>query len=101
MNNIINIDFNKARQQADNLEGIANELENLTGNEYETAMGQLRDGWRGEAANQFISKGGILEEDLRNTIKKLREVVSSIRTTVTRVEKAQAQAQAIVKNKNY
>ena len=101
MNNLINIDFNKARQQADKLEGIANELEKLTGNDYEAAMGQLREGWKGDAADQFLSKGGVLEEDLRTTVTKIREVVNSIRTTVTKVEKAQAQAQAIVKNKNY
>jgi len=101
MNNLINIDFVKARQEADKLEQIANELERLTGSEYASAMGQLREGWKGDAANQFLKKGGILEDNLTITVKKIREVVSNIRGTVTKVEKAQAQAQAIVKNKNY
>ena len=100
MNNLINIDFTKARQQADKLEALANELENLTQNDYVSAMEQIRGSWRGEASDQFMNKGGVLESDLRDTVTKLRKVVTNIRDRVSAVEKAQIQAMEIINRKN-
>ena len=100
MNNLINIDFNKARQQADRLEALANELDNLTQNDYVSAMEQVRSGWKGEASDQFLAKGGVLENDLRGTVENMRKVVANIRDMVTKVERAQQLAQAVVRKKN-
>ena len=98
---LLEIDFQKARNQANKLEKIARDLEKLTKQEYSTTMEQIRSSWTGDSANRYLSKGALLENEMMETVKKLRNVVSSIRSTVTRLEETQKKAQAIINNKNF
>ena len=93
--------YQKARNQANKLEKIARDLEKLTKQEYSTTMEQIRSSWTGDSANRYLSKGALLENEMMETVKKLRNVVSSIRSTVTRLEETQKKAQAIINNKNF
>ena len=101
MGGLIDMDFKTARQQADRLDRLANELESLTVNDYEAAMGQIRSGWSGEAAGGFLAKGGALEGDMKSTVKKIRELANSIRSTAHKAEDAQKKAQEIINKKNF
>ncbi len=97
----IDIDFKKAKAEADKLEIIVNEMEKMINNDYEATMRQVREGWKGEAGEAFLNKGGVLESDMRYTAKQLREVLNELRGIIKAVELLQKQAQEIVNRKNY
>ena len=63
-------------------------------------MEQIRGNWRGEASDQFMTKGGVLENDLRDSITEIRKVAASIRDKAAAVEKVQMQAKEIINRKN-
>ena len=101
MGTLIDIDFAVARSQADRLEEVANNLENMVNNEYSTTMQEIKAGWTGEASDAYMNKGAILESDMRTTIDRIRDVVNSIRNTVDKAEKAQRLAQEVLLKKNF
>lgn len=98
---LLEIDFQKARKQADKLDRLAKDLEKLTKQEYSTTMEQIRSNWTGDSANRYLSKGALLESEMEGTVKKLKNVANSIRSTVNRLEEAQRKAQEVISNKNF
>ncbi|MCR4640698.1 MAG: WXG100 family type VII secretion target [Lachnospiraceae bacterium] len=101
MGTIIDIDFAVARAQASKLEEVANTLEGMINNDYDSTMQEIKAGWSGEASDRYMNKGSILESDMRTTVDRIRNVVNSIRTTVSKAEAAQKRAQELLLNKNF
>lgn len=96
----INIDFVKARNQADAIERLANEMEAMVSNDYEPAMNQVKAGWTGPSSVAYLNKGAKLEGDLKDTVQRMRQVAGEIKNAVSILEKAQKEAQQIVSKVN-
>ena len=97
---LIEIDFVKARKQADRLYDLADELETLKDNDYAPTMEKIRSSWTGESANLYINKGAQLEGEIEDTINMIKRVADNIRDTVKKIEDAQRAAQEVIAEKN-
>lgn len=69
----------KIRQLSDDLTNESNDLNNV--------INEVVYIWKGEAAKQFISKGGILEDDMKSTATKLDDLASNIESVAAEIKR--------------
>ena len=96
----IEFDFRLAKQKANELDEIAENLQNLSNNKFNNTMQNLSASWKGESASLYLSKGQMLQEDIINTSKNLRQVASTIRTVAKRIYEAEMEALRIAEERD-
>lgn len=96
----IRFDFQNAKQQADQLDELASNLEQQVLRQMFDANQQLRIAWTGESANRFVIKQNELQEKIRSTIRALREIADEIRRIAKRVYDAEMQAYYIASQRH-
>lgn len=83
---ILRFDTEKAREQAAQIEQIAEELRQLTVNDYGQAVQGISVSWRGAGADIYRRKAGELQGQLERTARELGQLSQSVRMTVRTVE---------------
>ncbi len=89
---LIEMDFKNAISQAENLERIAKEIENLLNNQFKPCMDIVSGSWRGENASSYIRKGNIVREDICSEAKKIRDTAAVVREIARRLYEAEKRA---------
>lgn len=97
----IQIDFNRAMKQADRLDDLAYELTGLAQNQINGAMQEIHYSWTGEAAEQYLKKGQIIEEKVIQSASQLKKIAAVIRTTATVTYNAELEAIRIAQIREY
>ena len=92
----IDFDYGRAIAQARRLDEIASQVRNSTARGIENAMGELRAGWEGEAAQSYMTKGIELSEKVEKVAKDLENAADTIRRIAKRIEAAERAAAALV-----
>jgi uncharacterized protein YukE len=95
----IEMDFNKARTQANKLDEIANNLKNLSSNDFQGTLQNLSGCWKGSNASAYMNKGTKLQDEINSTAKELHAVASDIRTIAKRIYDAEMAALAIAETR--
>ncbi len=85
----IQMDFDKANRQANELDDIANSVDREANRSLTDTLNALGNDWRGENADKYIRKGFTLKEDMNNTAKSLRQAASTIRYVAKRIYDAE------------
>jgi WXG100 family type VII secretion target len=88
----IRLNYNKAIQQANQLDEVAGRLLNLAGRDMESALDDVSKAWKSDSSPQFIKKGQKLETDMRTTVENLKKISSAIRAIAKRVYTAEMEA---------
>lgn len=96
----IEFDFRLARQKANELDEIAENLQNLSSNRFNNTMQNLSVAWKGESASLYLNKGQTLQEDIITTSKNLRQVASTIRAVARRIYEAEMEALRIAEERD-
>jgi len=96
----IEFDFRLAKQKANELDEIAENLQNLSNHKFNNTMQNLSAGWKGESASLYLNKGQILQKDIIKTSKNLREVASTIRAVAKRIYEAEMEALRIAEERD-
>lgn len=97
----IEMNFQRAKQQASQLENLAARLETLAKNDFEDTLQQLSGCWRGNSADAYIQKGHRLGEEVIKTARDLRKTAQTIRSTAQRTYTAEMRAREIARNRTY
>lgn len=92
---VISMNFSRARRQADELERIAHELQNLAQSELPDSLSQLSGGWTGESANLFIQKGNNLAENIIKTARQLLNAANALRKSAAAIYESERKAELI------
>ena len=79
--NQINVNFSKAKAEAQAIENIATSVDTLAKKKMENVIDKLRKSWKGENANLFIAKEVKLQNQIIQYAKELREIAKDIRKT--------------------
>lgn len=87
----IQITFQEAIGQADNLSDCANDLKSVQ-SQLDSIMETLQSGWSGEAASQFLGKCSILRQKLGKASTDLGQISTSIRSTAQAYYEAEMRA---------
>lgn len=97
----LKINFEKALKQAEELENIAKEIENVAKVDLEDSFNSISRNWTGENSNNYIKKGAKVKEDIKKTAKNLKETAEAIREIVRRDKEAEEAAERIAQERSY
>ena len=97
----IQMDFQKAKNQAARLEKIAKDLNRIANNEIPSCMRDISSKWKGEHARSYTNKGGVIEENLRSIEGSLNQTASTIRIIAQNTYNAEKAALDLAKKRNY
>ena len=87
----IAIDFNKSQNHAKELENIANKLAKQRASLVSEKQ-RISANWKGNNANAFIKKLSVMERDIQNAEKSLKNTAKSIRTHSGNIYRAEKRA---------
>ncbi|MBS6395830.1 MAG: WXG100 family type VII secretion target [Clostridiales bacterium] len=99
--NTIEVNFQEAMASADELDGIANELERVLKNEYAESQAQLYASWSGANADFYRSKSTKLTEQIQDSVSRIHTAASEIRSTARWLRNAELAALAIAGRRDY
>lgn len=97
----IEMDFQRANQQADSLERLASELNRLAGRQFAGTLNELAMSWKGDNANAFLQKGSRLEENMKQTAKNISKTAIQLRRTAKRIYDAEMYAKQLAEKREY
>lgn len=97
----IQLDFQQAKARADELDRIASDIQNLANRDVDDAMQQLSRAWQGEAASQYLQKGGQMKDKMMETVRRLNDTATTIRNTAQRIYDAEMRALELARQREY
>ncbi|MBE5881918.1 MAG: hypothetical protein E7289_06410 [Lachnospiraceae bacterium] len=97
----IEFNFTKAKQQADKLDAIANDLSRMSSSDFAGIMQNVSANWKGENASAYLAKGSTLQGKMDVTAKSLRGVAADIRAAAKRIYDAEMLALSIAESRTY
>ncbi len=97
----IQMDFNKAKAQASQLEQIASGIERLAKNDMENCMAGVSANWKGGSASLYVKKGRQLAQEMKKSAAELRKVASTIRKVAQNTYNAERSAILTAKTRTY
>ena len=95
----IQMDFNKAAQKANELDGIADNLSRLADTDLQNTLDGLNNDWKGDNAGEYIKKGFALKENMDKTVKDIRSTAGTIRTVAKNIYDAEMEALRIAEER--
>lgn len=97
----ISMDYNKSVKKAEELESLAERLENIAGSKLSEALQELSGEWKGQSADTFIRKGESLSDQIRQSAKQLYKTAEIVRTIASNTRNAEINALEIARNRTY
>ena len=88
----IQMDFTRAKQKADELEAIAKELSNLSGNDLQNTLDGIGSDWKSDASTAYLRKGMGLQEKMNKTADSIRNTANTIRAIAQNIYDAEMEA---------
>lgn len=95
----IQLNYRQAMNQADRLDAIAANVERIAGQDMESSMRKLSNGWKGENASAFLMKESVLQGEISRTAKNIRSIATDIRTVARLVYHAEMEAVQIAERR--
>lgn len=95
----IEMDFTRATQKANELDGIADNLSKLADTDLQNTLDGLNNDWKGDNAGEYIKKGFALKENMDKTVKGIRETAGTIRTVAKNIYDAEMEALRIAEER--
>ena len=96
----IRMDFKRAKEKAEDLEEVSQELKKLASGPYDASLEQLSRHWKGENASSYIKKGGDLREQMLKTAQELGNTAQVIRQIAREIYEAEMEAWRIVHDRD-
>lgn len=93
------MDFTRATQKANELDGIADNLSRLADTDLQNTLDGLNNDWKGDNAGEYIKKGFALKENMDKTVKDIRETAGTIRTVAKNIYDAEMEALRIAEER--
>ncbi len=97
----IEFEFNRAIENANRLQEIADEIKSLSSSEIESAFETIRAGWEGESSVLFLSKGELLGQKVSEVADDVRKAADSIRRIAKKLYDAEKAVVEIAKSRSY
>lgn len=88
----IKMNFDSAVRKASELEGLAEQMENLAENNAENILQNVGKAWTGEASRDYLKKGRRIKNKMEDCASQLKEIAGTIRTTARIVYDAERAA---------
>lgn len=97
----ITMDFNNANTQADNLDAVAKDIDNMIKNEFDPCMTDIGKNWTGDNAEAYIAKGYKLKSQIEKSAANLRKTANTIRNIARNTYNAEKAAYELAQARTY
>lgn len=97
----IQMDFQKAKNQAERLERIAKELGNAANQNLSGCMRDISSEWKGENAGVYVRKGYSVADGLNSAASGLNQAAAAIRTIAQNTYNAEKRAIELARARKY
>lgn len=97
----IEMEFQNARRQADELEQISKSLSMLADSSFQSCLAGIAAAWKGENAGAFCKKGNLVGNNVKNTAQDLKHVAETIREIAQNTYNAEKQNYEIAQARTY
>ena len=96
----IEMDYAKAVMQSQKLESLASDLEKAC-SDLDSSMTQLGNGWKGDEATAYRSKGSQLSEKISANARQLRETAQAVKDIARKIRETEQENIRIAEQRNY
>ncbi len=97
----IYMDYKNACNQADSLEQVARNLDDVAGKQMQDCLGQVQAHWKGDNSEAYVGKGRMLQGKIKNTAGELKKAAAAIRTIAKNTYDAEMRALEIARAREY
>jgi uncharacterized protein YukE len=97
----IQMDFNKAKSQANRLDEIAKELTQIADSQLGGVLSGVNSAWKSDTASEYIKKGKTVQDQLKKRANELTKTATSIRTIAQNTYNAEMKAYRLAKTRTY
>lgn len=97
----INFNFRQAREKAEELENIADDLKRMSSQKLQSSFQNLSSSWKGTNADAYLAKGAALQGDIVGTASQLCTIAATIRQVAQRIYEAEMEALEAAEERNY
>ena len=97
----IEMDFRRAKAQADALDNLANELNNLANKDYENTITQIQANWESDNATIYFGKAQTVKERMNRSASDLGKAADTIRQIAKNIYDAEMAALALAEARSY
>ena len=94
-------DFQRAVNEAEDLENAARKMRNLSANDMENTKHSLGSVWHGEASDAYQRKWSQLQTKILNSAKDLEKQASAVRSMAQRTYEAEMNAYRLATDRSY
>lgn len=88
----IQMDFSQAMHAAEELDLLAQKVDDISKEQIESTFQSIKQGWTGEASQEFMKKGKILEEKIAAEGRLLKQNAEAIRVAARAIYNAEMEA---------
>jgi len=88
----IYFNYNKAIQQANQLDDIARRLSTMAERNMESILNNVSRAWKSDSTPQYVKKGQKVKGDMNTTVRNLRNIAAAIRKIAKRILEAELEA---------
>lgn len=97
----IQMDFEKAKRQAEELERIAKDIRKVADHDMQDCMREISSNWKGEQARLYIAKGQAVGENIRKAADGLAKTAAAVRTIARNNYNAEKTALELARAREY
>lgn len=97
----IEMDFQNARKQAEELEQVAQNLAMLADEQLQPCLLGLAAAWKGENATAFCKKGHIVENNIRSSASNIKNAADAMRQIAENTYQAEKRNYEIAQDRTY
>ena len=98
---MIEMDYQQAVSQAEELERIAVQLKNQAEQNFPGIIENIQSAWQGDNADSYIKKANTLQPRMMRTSENLKSVAQTIRTVSKNTYEAELRAIEIAQERTY
>ena len=96
----IEMNFSRAKRQAEQLEEAASRLEKIASGSIDEALGTVSGNWEGENADQYLRKAQTIRDKLLTTSGDIKGTAQTVRTIAETIYKAEMTALELALKRN-
>ena len=97
----IDIDFKAMMRQAERLEELASDMENLSKSSLDSTLQNIALNWKGENANLYLGKGDRLKGNIMTTARELKQIAENIKAKARYIYSKEMEALRIAQRRTY
>ena len=96
----IKLNYNKAKQAANDLEEVADRLSRLANNTMDDAMQTVSTGWKGDNASSFLRKANVIQDEIADVAKEVLARATETKNAAKKIYDAEMANLKIAQQRN-